>query len=207
MVGKMPNVTWLEGSYVETVKGWQSVWFYITEPRDANWAAAPEFRSGPPMRLTSWERKGLSWGDSTELTGLQSCNKSMKDKNIKLVNMIQVMLVRRILPCQRRAVNLWEFIPTEHQTLQKLYDMTHKGAWKVLFKASEVPPPTSEDRGLHAARPPSQVSFHTTTGFGSSQYVHGGALSNCAYLFRIMWRQRSRLTVRLRCQKAQLMLS
>ena len=24
MVGKMPNVTWLEGSYVETVKGWQS---------------------------------------------------------------------------------------------------------------------------------------------------------------------------------------
>ena len=23
MVGKMPNVTWLEGSYVETIKGWQ----------------------------------------------------------------------------------------------------------------------------------------------------------------------------------------
>ena len=43
MVGKMPNVTWLEGSYVETVKGWQSGWFYITEPRDTNWVAAPEF--------------------------------------------------------------------------------------------------------------------------------------------------------------------
>ena len=25
MVGKMPNVTWLEGSFVETIKGWQSV--------------------------------------------------------------------------------------------------------------------------------------------------------------------------------------
>ena len=24
MVGKMPNVTWLEGSFVETIKGWQS---------------------------------------------------------------------------------------------------------------------------------------------------------------------------------------
>ena len=24
MVGKMPNVPWLEGSYVETIKGWQS---------------------------------------------------------------------------------------------------------------------------------------------------------------------------------------
>ncbi len=22
MVGKMPNVTWLEGSFVETIKGW-----------------------------------------------------------------------------------------------------------------------------------------------------------------------------------------
>ena len=43
MVGKMPNTTWLEGSFVETVKGWQSGWFYITEPRDANWASAPEF--------------------------------------------------------------------------------------------------------------------------------------------------------------------
>ena len=43
MVGKMLNVTWNEGSYVETVKGWQSGWFYITEPRDTNWVAALEF--------------------------------------------------------------------------------------------------------------------------------------------------------------------
>ena len=77
----------------------------------------------------------------------------MKDKKIKLVNVVQVMLVRRILPCQRRALNPWEFVPAEHQMLQKLYGMTHKGAWKVLFKGSETPPPTSEDRGLHAARP------------------------------------------------------
>ena len=36
MVGKMPNVTWHDGSFAETVKGWQSGWFYITEPHDAN---------------------------------------------------------------------------------------------------------------------------------------------------------------------------
>ena len=53
MVGKMPNIIWHEGSYVETVKGWQSGWFYIIEPRDTNWVAAPEFRSSVPMRLTS----------------------------------------------------------------------------------------------------------------------------------------------------------
>ena len=40
------------------------------------------------MRLTSWEKKGLSWGDSTELAGLQTCVKIMTDKNIKLFNMI-----------------------------------------------------------------------------------------------------------------------
>ena len=53
MLGKIPNVVWLEGAFVETIKGWQSGWFYITEPRDPEWAAAPEFRSRIPTRLTS----------------------------------------------------------------------------------------------------------------------------------------------------------
>ena len=73
MVGKMPNITWLEGTFVDTIKGWQSGWFYITEPRAPTWVAAPEFRSGIPMRITSWKEKGLSWGNSKELTRLQSC--------------------------------------------------------------------------------------------------------------------------------------
>ena len=106
MVGKMPNVTWLEGSYMETIKGWQSGWFYITESRDTNWVAAPEFRSGIPMRLTSWKEKDLAWGPPVELTGLQTCIRNMMSKKIKLVNMVQVMLFCRILPCQRRAFNL-----------------------------------------------------------------------------------------------------
>ena len=109
MVGRIPNVTWLDGSFAETMKGWQSGWFYITELRDTNWAAAPEYRSGTPMRLTSWERKVLAWGEPAELTGLQNCIKNMKYKKIKLVNVVQVMLVRRILPCQHRACNLLEF--------------------------------------------------------------------------------------------------
>jgi len=83
----------------------------------------------------------------------------MMDKKIKLVNMVQVLLFRRILPCQRRAFNLWEFDAAQHQTLQELFDTTHKDAWKVLFKASEVPPPTSEDRGLSARRQANAVSI------------------------------------------------
>ena len=40
------------------------------------------------MRLTSWEKRDLSWDESTKLTGLQNYIKSMKDKNIKPVNVI-----------------------------------------------------------------------------------------------------------------------
>ena len=66
------------------------------------------------MRLTSWKMKGLAWGAPAELTGLQNCVKNMISKKIKLVNMVQVMLFRRILPCQRRTFNLWEFDVAQH---------------------------------------------------------------------------------------------
>ena len=111
---------------METIKGWQSWWFYIIEPCDTNWVAAPKFQSGIPMRLTSWKEKGLSWGSPVELTGLQTCIKNMMSKKIKLVNVVQVMLFRRILPCQRRAFNLWGFDPAEHQTLLELFGTMHK---------------------------------------------------------------------------------
>ena len=126
------------------------------------------------MRLTSWQKKGLAWGEPAELTGLQNCIKNMMDKKIRLVNMVQVMLVCRILPCQRWAFNLWEFVPAEHQTLQELYGMTHKDAWKVLFEASKIPPPTSEDRGLHATRLPRPVSFLTITRCSFPSILMGG---------------------------------
>ena len=88
MVGKMPNVTWLEGAFVETIKGWQSGWFYIIEPRDPEWAAAPEFRSSIPTRLTSWKEMGLLWGNSAEVTGLQTCIRDLVTKKVKLVNVV-----------------------------------------------------------------------------------------------------------------------
>ena len=86
------------------------------------------------MRLTSWQEKGLTWGPSDKLNGLQTCVQNMIDRKIKLVNMVQVMLFRRILPCQQRAFNLWEFDPAKHQTLLELFGTTHEDIWKVLFK-------------------------------------------------------------------------
>ena len=144
---------------METLKGWQSEWFYITEPRDLKWTAAPEFRSGPPTWLMSWKETGLSWGDEKEVTGLQTCIQSLVNKPIRLVNVIQVMLVRRILPCQQRDFNLWEFDPAQHQTLSRLFDTTYEDAWKVLFKGAEAPASASEDRRYSSQRHASEVSY------------------------------------------------
>ena len=169
MVGKMPNVIWLEGSFVETIEGWQSGWFYITEPRDTNWVVAPKFRSEIPTRLTSWKEKGMSWGSPIELTGLQTCVQTLVDKKLKLVNIVQVMLIRRILPCQQRAFNLWEFNPAQHRTLSRLFDTAYEDAWKVLFKGAEAPASATEDRGFSTQRHASVVScFYLLQGISFS---------------------------------------
>ena len=76
----------------------------------------------------------------------------MITKRIKLVNVTQVMLIRRVLPCQRQTCYLWEFDPAKHQTLLEIFGTIDKDIWKVLFKAGEVPPPTTEDRGLSSKR-------------------------------------------------------
>ena len=76
-----------------------------------------------------------------ELTRLQTCIQNLVNEKIKLVNVVQVMLIRQILPCQQRAFNLWEFDLAQHQTLSRLFDTKHEDAWKVLFRSSEVPLP------------------------------------------------------------------
>ena len=76
MVGKMPNVIWLEGSFVETIKGWQSAWFYITEPRDTKWVVAPSFdpdslhSSLPGKRRACRGVHRWSWTDSRNVSGI-----------------------------------------------------------------------------------------------------------------------------------------
>ena len=83
----------------------------------------------------------------------------MVTKNVKLVDVIQVMLVRRILPCQRRSRPLWEFNSEKHQTLVRLFETTHEGAWKLLFKGNEKPPTTDSDCGHDCTHPASKVCY------------------------------------------------
>ena len=112
------------------------------------------------MWLTSWPEKGLDWSLSDKLTMLQALIKSMGDKNIKLVNVVQVMLVRWILPCQRRTCHLWEFDPAKHQTFLEFFGTTHEDIWKVLFKPGKSWPNTVEDRGHKLSCPASSVSLY-----------------------------------------------
>ena len=68
------------------------------------------------------------------------------------------MLIRRILPCQRRGFNMWEFDPAQHQTLSGPFDTTYEDVWKVLFKGAEAPASATEDRGFSSQRPADEVS-------------------------------------------------
>ena len=80
-------------------------------------------------------------------------------KNVKLVDVIQVMMVCRILPCQRGSRPLWEFNPKKHQTLVRLFETTHEGAWRLLFKGNEKPPTTDLDRGHDIEHLASEVCY------------------------------------------------
>ena len=53
------------------------------------------------MRLTSWVEKSPDWCSPDELIALQTCIQSMVTKDVKLIDVIHMMLVRQILPCQR----------------------------------------------------------------------------------------------------------
>ena len=103
---------------------------------------------------------------------LQTRVKGMEDKNIELVNVVQVMLVRRILPCQHQSCNLWEFDPAKHQTLRELFGSSHKDIWKVLFKSGKSWPDSAEDRGCQLSRPASSVSFYAVYLHNPREMLH-----------------------------------
>lgn len=111
IISKGIDALWPKGSFPEVSDLWQREWFYITAPRGRKWAAAPAFRSTPPPHLASWVNKGLDWGSVDDVQTLQSRIQDLIKKDISFVKGIQVMLVRRVLPCQRRSLRMWEFNP------------------------------------------------------------------------------------------------
>ena len=90
---------------------------------------------------------------------LQKRFKNMIKKDTSLTDVIQVMLFRRILPCQCRRLHMWEFNLEGPRTLQRFFGTTHEEIWKLLFKAQKSWSEKTEDIGLASANPATEVNF------------------------------------------------
>ena len=99
---------------------------------------------------------------------LQSRIRSLTEKGIDLVNVVQVMLVRRTLPCQRRPFRMWVFNPEGRRTLQHFFGTMHEGMWKLYFGEREQWPDTTEDVGLDCNHPDTPVSIQSSYTFHPS---------------------------------------
>ena len=67
------------------------------------------------------------------------------------------MLIRRLLPCKRRPLRLWEFNPEGPRILQHFMGMTPLEMYNLFFGSQEVRPELTEDAGLSCNRPDTQV--------------------------------------------------
>ena len=70
------------------------------------------------------------------------------------------MLIRRLLPCKRRPLRLWEFNPEGPQALQHFMGATPAEMYELFFGSQKMCPDLTEDAGLSCNRPDTQVSSH-----------------------------------------------
>ena len=127
--------------------------------------AAPAFHPDPPPQLASWANVGLDWGPANDVPTLQSRIRELLERDIDLVKIIQVMLVRRILLCKHRPLRMWEFNPEGPRTIQHFFGMTLEGMYKLFLGPQVRCPDTTKDVGLSYNRPDTQVSNPITEHF------------------------------------------
>ena len=118
----------------------------------------PSFCPGPPCRLMSWVNQGLNWGPSEDVPLLQGRIRDHQAREINLVVVMQVMLIRRLLPCNRRPLRLWEFNPEGPRILEHFMGMTPVEMYKLFFGPQVACPELAEDAGLSRNRPDTQVN-------------------------------------------------
>ena len=163
MVSKITKVSWPEGTFIETVKLWQQEWFYLADAPSGNQEDVPAFSAEPPKRLRSWTDKGLNWGDQKEVEALQRKVKAVVDTGVKLVDVVHMMLHRRILPLQARAAPMWRYKPDDEVVIRRFFRGADLGGmWKLLFKPTGKGnkfPSRAEDIGLSRANPTPEVTF------------------------------------------------
>ena len=115
--------------------------------------------------MASWVNKGLDWGPVNDVPTLQSRIRDLLKRDVSLVKVMQVMLVRLVLPCQRRSLRMWEFNPEGPQTIQQFFGMTLEGMYGLFFGSRIKCPDTAEDAGLNCNRPDTHVSNYVAKHF------------------------------------------
>ena len=106
----------------------------------------------------SWISRGLSWGPAKDVPILQSRIRDLFEGDFSLVTVAQVMLVRRVQPCKRRPLRMWEFNPEGPRTIQNFLGLTREEMYKSFFGPQIECPDTTEDVGLSSNRTADQVS-------------------------------------------------
>ena len=121
------------------------------------------FRGGADKSLHPYSARdlrdeGLNWGPSKDVPLLQGRIRDLQTREVDMVVVMQVMLIRRLPPCKRRPLRLWEFNPEGPRILQHFMGMTPLEMYKLFFGSQEAHPELTEDAGLSCNRPDTQVS-------------------------------------------------
>ena len=106
----------------------------------------------------SWVNQGLNWGPSEDVPSLQGRIRDLQAREINLVVVMQVMLIRRLLSCKRRPLRLWEFNPEGPRILQHFMGATPTEMYKLFFGPQVACPKLTEDAGLSCNHPDTQVN-------------------------------------------------
>ena len=108
--------------------------------------------------MASWVNKGRDWGPSKDVPLLHNRIRGLQEREINLAVVVQVMLIRRLLPCKRRPLRLWEFNLEGPRALQHFMGLTPMEMYKLFFGLQETHPELTEDAGLSCNLPDTQVS-------------------------------------------------
>ena len=104
------------------------------------------------------DQQGAEMGPAKDVPILQSRIRDLFERDFSLVMVMQVMLVRRVQPCKRRPLCMWEFNPEGQRAIQHFLGMTLEEMYKSFFGPQIECPDTTEDVGLSCNRPATQVS-------------------------------------------------
>ena len=89
---------------------------------------------------------------------MQGRIRDLQEREINLVVVAQLMLIRHLLPCKCRPLHLWEFNPEGPRALQHFMGATPLEMYKLFFRSQETCPDLTEDAGLSCNRLDTQVS-------------------------------------------------